>query len=146
MRARLFLLVVVAAVWIAAPAEAKGPGAVTIEGPGLPAPISLSGPEDGPGTFPDLVEQMGFFPAVFKPTPDPMLASAPTSDLGPKLAVTWRVPQGPQVASLQQDLYPYAAGGPLTYTAPAQRLFGALASAACAQCTGVATGCGDRGQ
>ena len=70
----------------------------------------------------------GFFPAVFKESPDPMRVTAPTTDLGPKLVVTWHVPQGSQSSSLEQDLYPYAAGGPLTYTPPAQRLFGAQIS------------------
>ena len=131
MRVRVITLLlggVAALLWSAAPAHAKGPDAVTIDGVGLPAPISLAGPEDGPGTFPALVDQMGFFPAVFKREPDPMRPTAPTADLGPKLVVTWNVPQGPQASSLQQELYPYAAGGPLTYMAPAQRLFGAQIS------------------
>src|SRR5438105_12718243 len=113
MRVRVILLVVLTALWVATPVHAKGPDAATIDGVGLPAPISLAGPEDGPGTFPALVEQTGFFPAVFKREPDPMRATAPTADLGPKLVVTWNVPQGPEASSLQQDLYPYAAGGPL---------------------------------
>ena len=128
MRVRVILLVVLAALWVATPAHAKGPDGATIDGVGLPAPISLAGPEDGPGTFPALVEQMGFFPAVYKREPDPMRATAPTADLGPKLVVTWNVPQGPEASSLQQEVYPYAAGGPLTYMAPAQRLFGAQIS------------------
>lgn len=128
MRIRVVVLIVLAAWWVAAPADAKGPGEVTIDGVGLTRPISLSGPEDGPGTFPQLVEDMGFFPAVFKPEPDPMLAAPPTNDLGPKLLVTWRVPQGANVATLQQELYPFASGGPLTYTPPDQRLFGARIS------------------
>ena len=128
MRIRLFVLIALAGLWVAAPAQAKGPGEVTIEGVGLPQPISLSGPEDGPGTFPQLVEDMGFFPAVFKPEPDPMLDAPPTSDLGPKLVVTWKVPQGRATATLQQELYPFAAGGPVTYTPPSQELFGARIS------------------
>ena len=48
-----------------------------------------------------------------------MLAEEPKEELGPKLVITWRLPDGgPTPATVQQELYLYAEGGPLTYTAP----------------------------
>ena len=54
-----------------------------------------------------------------------MLAAAPKEELGPKLVITWRLPDGgPAPRSVQQELYLYAEGGPLTYTAPDQPFMG----------------------
>ena len=125
MRARVLLGMVVVLLIAPAVANAKGPDAATIEGAGVATPISLTGQEIGPGDFSRLVEQSGFFPAAFPQTPDRMLAAAPTPALGPKLIVRWRVPSDTLAAdTVSQDLYPYAAGGPLTYTAPGQLLLG----------------------
>ena len=54
-----------------------------------------------------------------------MLAAAPDEVLGPKLSITWRIPDGdPTPGTVRQDLYLYAEGGPLTYTAPGQQFLG----------------------
>ena len=64
-----------------------------------------------------VVDGTGFFAAAFVEQPDPMLPGPPAGELGPKLIVTWHVPNGTPVAdAVRQDLYPYAAGGPVTYT------------------------------
>jgi hypothetical protein len=115
-------------------ALAKGPSAATIEGsgPGGPGngpkgPITLRGDgELGSGTvLGTFVELAGFFPALFRQSPDPMLDAAPTKRLGPHYTITWKVPEGDGTAAkIRQDLYPYAAGGPLTYTKPGQQVFG----------------------
>jgi hypothetical protein len=107
-------------------AFAKGPATATIDGPGTGGGITLGNGADGGvvGSM-DFADQAGFFPAVFRQTPDPMLQSSPSSDLGPRLTVTYAVP-GPdgRADRLVQDLYPYASGGPVTFMQPGQSVFG----------------------
>jgi hypothetical protein len=137
MRPRVLLLAAMAAcmlLLLPTAALAKGPSAATISGsgPGGPGngpkgPITLRGDgEAGSGTvLGTLVELAGFFPSLFRQSPDPMLAAAPTKRLGPHYTITWTVPEGDgRAARIRQDLYPYAAGGPLTYTTPGQQVFG----------------------
>lgn len=125
---RLALLgMFVGAMVLAATAQAKGPVAATIDGPGTGGGISLGGNgEPGSGApLGNLSDQAGLFPAVFAQTPDPMLANRPKGDLGPRYTVTYRLP-GPNggESTIRQDLYPYARNGPVTYTARGQRFFG----------------------
>ena len=125
MRVRVFLAVIVALLIIPAVAHAKGPDQATIDGTGMTAPASISGTEGASGDLSTLVEVAGLFPAAMGQTPDPMLAAAPDELLGPKLSITWRIPDGdPTPGTVRQDLYLYAAGGPLTYTAPGQQFLG----------------------
>jgi hypothetical protein len=51
---------------------AKGPAAATMEGPGLPGPVSFTGDETS-GPLGALTESSGWFPAVFPREPSPML-------------------------------------------------------------------------
>jgi hypothetical protein len=126
MRRLVLLAAAVAGLTFAATAQAKGPIAATIDGPGTGGGISLGGNgEPGSGApLGNLSDQAGLFPAAFGQTPDPMLAGRPKGDLGPRYTITYRLP-GPngEESSIRQDLYPYAAGGPLTYTRPGQRFF-----------------------
>ena len=125
MRVRVFLAVIFALLIIPAVAHAKGPDQATIDGTGMTAPASISGTEGASGDLSTLVELAGLFPAAMGQTPDPMLATAPDELLGPKLSITWRIPDGdPTPGTVRQDLYLYAAGGPLTYTAPGQQFLG----------------------
>jgi hypothetical protein len=116
-----------AAVVLALPgvALAKGPDQVTIESDRLDAPVVLGG-QEGRGGDPmyRLVDQSGFFQATFGQVPDPMLDAAPTRNLGPELTLTWRVP-GPsgEADTIRQLVYPYAEGGPLTFTPAGQAFF-----------------------
>jgi hypothetical protein len=49
----------------------------------------------------------------------------PAGPLGPKFEIAWRVPdETPTGATVRQDLYPQAAGGPVTYTESGQPVFG----------------------
>ena len=107
----------------AGPAWAKGPSEGTITGEGIDAPISVLG--EGTPSGGALIDQVGFFPATFRQIPDPMLATAPTADLGPSFVLAWVVP-GPddRTDTIRQVLYPYAAGGPLVSTEPGQSVFG----------------------
>jgi hypothetical protein len=117
------VVALVALAALAAPAHAKGPSEGVIEGEGLDSPIPVGWGEGTPGGD-RLIEDVGFFEATFGMIPSRLLDEAPTTDLGPKLTIRWTMP-GPNGAAdeIVQDLYPYAAGGPLTYTAPGQAFF-----------------------
>ena len=127
MRRLVLLTSVLAALGVAATAQAKGPTAATIDGPGTGGGISIGGDgEPGSGApLGNLSDQAGLFPSAFGQTPDPMLADRPKGDLGPRYTISYRLP-GPsgEDATIRQDAYPYAKGGPVTYTAPGQRFFG----------------------
>lgn len=126
---RTVLLISTLALALAAPAAAKGPDQATITGPGLEGNNQIvfgSKGDPGAGTpFGALVENTGFFPAVFGQSPNPMLAGMPDGDLGPRYVIAYRVP-GPnnELDAIRQDLYPYAVGGPVTYMKPGQPVFG----------------------
>ena len=126
MRARGLLVAGLVAALLALPAvaQAKGPVGADIDGPGLAAPITLRGEgESGNGTeFGALVDDAGFFPAVFEETPSPMLAGRPAGDLGPKYVITWLVPGSSGEDRVTQEAYPFAKAGPFTYMAPGQRV------------------------
>src|SRR5262245_16510643 len=136
MKPRILVLVALAtALTLLAPtaALAKGASAATIDGsgPGGPGngpngPIILRGNgEPGSGTdLGTLADLSGLFPAMFGQSPDPMLHAAPTKRLGPRYTITWTIPDGSGTAKkIRQDVYPYAAGGPVTYTKPGQPVF-----------------------
>jgi hypothetical protein len=123
-----FLLVLAVALALPAAAAAKGPDRATISGPGLKT-VTLGGNGESFGSdLGRLTEHAGLFPALFQTSPDPMLDSAPTKSLGPRYHVHYRVP-GPNggTFAIDQDVYPYAKGGALTYTKPGQRIFGGRA-------------------
>ena len=115
-------VVAVAALVLPATATAKGPSEATISGPSLATPLKITGNGEGGWStnLGILVEQGGFFPQAFGQSPSPLLRSKP-GGLGPRYAVVYVVPPGDD--TLQQDLYPYAHGGPVTYMAPGQRLW-----------------------
>ena len=117
-----------AALVLAAPALAKGPSEATISGPGLKGGgihLKSGGGDPSSGTpLGDLTEFGGYFPATFGQEPNPMLPKQPKVTLGPRYTVDYKVP-GPNgvTATLHQDLYPYAKGGPVTYMPPGQSFF-----------------------
>jgi hypothetical protein len=105
-------------------AAAKGPSAATISGPGLAAPLAITGLGEGDAStdLGRLVTDGGFFAQTFGSSPSPLLRVQPAG-LGPRYVVTYTVP-GPVDATLEQELYPYAAGSPVTYMRPGQRFWG----------------------
>jgi hypothetical protein len=120
MRRSLLFFLAAAVLALPSVAAAKGPDQATLTGPGLDSPLSLSGTE-GSGDLGLLVQEVGFFPAAFDQSPDPMLDKRPASRLGPRYQIVYRVPGPDSVAdTLRQELYPYAAGGPLSYMKPGQ--------------------------
>jgi hypothetical protein len=121
----LALLVVLVAVPTAA--QAKGASAATISGGGpggLPGgPITLGGDgEPGSGTpLANLADDAGTWALLFEDGPAGELGSAPTTERGPRYTITWTFPNGGGGEDkVRQSVWPYAAGGPLTYLAPGQ--------------------------
>ena len=113
----------------ASPAMAKGPDQATITGPGLNQAVVVTGyGESGSGDrLGELADGSGLFLVMFGSDGSArnIVSEAPTSDLGPKFQLSYRVPDGTEAGStVRQDLYPHAAGGPVTYTAPGQAVFG----------------------
>jgi hypothetical protein len=119
---RAFLILAIASLALPATALGKGPSGASIEGPGAGGGITFTGGRNS-GLF-NLTEQAGLFPAVFARQPDPMLDRRPNGDLGPKYTIVWTIPgSNNETWKLKQDLYPYAASGPVTYMKPGQEVF-----------------------
>ena len=130
---RSWFVVLLAFALAAAPASAFAKGASKAQvkakdkDKGIFAPITFKGngePGDG-SALAELGAQTGVYSAMFPESPSQMLSSAPTDDLGPSVTVIYTIP-GPAGgnATLNQDLYPYAAGGPVSFTAPGQSFLG----------------------
>jgi hypothetical protein len=119
------VVAIVAALALPATAAAKGPSLARITGPGLTTPLTIDGGGEG-GTATALgllVDATGFFPQAFGQTPDPLLREQPAArQLGARYTVTYTVP-GPSTSVLRQDLYPYAAEGPISYMEPGQEIW-----------------------
>jgi hypothetical protein len=115
-------------------AQAKGASAATISGGGpggLPGgPISMKG--DGePGSGSDLsslAEDAGMWALLFEGGPPGAVASSPTpaAQRGPRYTITWTFPNGAGTEDqVRQLVWPYAAGGPVTYLALGQKVLDA---------------------
>jgi hypothetical protein len=123
--AMLVLALLLAAVPTAA--QAKGASAASISGGGpggLPGgPIDLNGDgEPGSGTdLANLAEASGVFALLFEDGPGGAMATPPTGGRGPRYTITWTFPNGAGRADkVRQSVWPYAAGGPLTFLASGQ--------------------------
>jgi len=133
MKPRVLAVAALAALLLLVPtaAQAKGATAATIDGGGpggLPGgPITLRG--DGePGSGTDLgmlAEGSGMNAVVFGADPGAILKAAPTDRLGPRYTITWTFPDpdGGKDQQVRQHVYPYAAGGPVTFTPAGQPVF-----------------------
>jgi hypothetical protein len=125
MRRTLVLTLGLAAL-LSGTAAAKGPTAVTITGPGLDDPVELAGDAEGntSSRIGRLVEGSGWFAQAFQQTPDSTSRTRPEGRLGARYDAVWSVP-GPdgKTRTIKQQLYPFAAAGPVTYVAPNQTLF-----------------------
>jgi hypothetical protein len=119
------LFVLFAAALLAPAALAKGPSEATITGPGLGKTISFKGSGESSGSaLGNLTEYAGFFPAAFGRSPDPMLEGRPAGKLGATFTIRYVVPAGNSTSyRITQRLYPYAAGGAVTYMRPGQPIF-----------------------
>ncbi len=130
MKPRVLAVAALAALLLAVPsaAQAKGATAATIDGGGpggLPGgPITLRG-EGEPGSGTDLgmlAQGSGLYTVVFGDDPGAVLKDAPTDRLGPRYTITWTFPDpnGGKDQKVRQRVYPYAAGGPVTFTPAGQ--------------------------
>jgi hypothetical protein len=119
------VVALIAALALPATVAAKGPSLARITGPGLTAPVTIDGDGEG-GTATALgllVNETGFFPQTFGQSPDPLLREQPAArQLGARYTVAYTVP-GPSTSVLRQDLYPYAAGGAISYMEPGQEIW-----------------------
>jgi hypothetical protein len=112
-------------------AQAKGASAATISGGGpggLPAgPIDVNGdgePGSG-GNLANLAENAGMWALLFEDGAPGALATAPlpAAQRGPRYTITWTFPNGAGTEDqVRQLVWPYAAGGPVTYLAPGQKV------------------------
>jgi hypothetical protein len=131
MRSRALAMLVLALVLAAVPtaAQAKGASAATISGGGpggLPGgPIDLQGDgEPGAGTdLANLAEAAGVFTLLWEDGSGAALATAPAGERGPRYTITWTFPNGAGGEDkVRQSVWPYAAGGPVTYMASGQKV------------------------
>ena len=124
-RFSIVLAVLGAALLLPAAALAKGPSAASITGPGLGNALAIKGDGETQGTaLGQLTLNVGFFPAAFGQQPNPMLPGRPSGKLGAKYTIRYLVP-GPYSTTfhITQDVYPYAAGGAVSYMKPGQKIF-----------------------
>ena len=130
MQRRVLAMLVLALLLAVVPtaAQAKGASGATISGGGpggLPGgPINLKGDgEPGSGTnLANLAQAAGVWALLFEDGPGGELASAPaTANRGPRYTITWIFPNGAGTEDkVRQSVWPYAAGGPLTFMASGQ--------------------------
>jgi hypothetical protein len=129
-RRRVLAMLVLALLLAVVPtaAQAKGATGATISGGGpggLPGgPINLNGDgEPGSGTnLANLAQAAGVWALLFEDGPGGELASAPaTANRGPRYTITWIFPNGAGTEDkVRQSVWPYAAGGPITFMASGQ--------------------------
>jgi hypothetical protein len=133
MRRRALAMLVLALLLAAVPtaAQAKGASAANISGGGpggLPGgPIDLKGDgEPGAGTdLANLADAAGVFALLWEDGQSGALDAAPTPTArrGPRYTITWTFPNGEGTEDLvRQSVWPYAAGGPVTFMAPGQKV------------------------
>ncbi|MGH9229962.1 MAG: hypothetical protein ACRD07_14770 [Acidimicrobiales bacterium] len=105
-------------VGLASPAAAKELESVTIHGPGLAQPVVLSTGDNGTvldnaGRPVDLKEQLYADVVMGDTTVVDLTTERPTDELGPDYSVAWRL--SGVTTAYEQELYPFAAGGPLVH-------------------------------
>jgi hypothetical protein len=133
MRRRTLAMFVLALLLAAVPtaAQAKGASAANISGGGpggLPGgPIDIKGDgEPGAGTdLANLAQAAGVFALLWEDGQSGALDAAPTPAVrrGPRYTITWTFPNGEGTEDLvRQAVWPYAAGGPVTFMASGQKV------------------------
>jgi hypothetical protein len=123
---RFSLVVALAALVVPAVAAAKEPSQASISGPAFSKTLKMKDLEHFSGSkLAQLTEESGFFPSAVGQSPNPMLPGRPSGKLGPRYTIVWTVPGPPgnTVHEVEQELYPYARGGAVTYTKPGQPIF-----------------------
>ena len=121
------LAALAAALVLPAAAAAKGASKASLQGPEIKGTLVIPGDGESSGTpLGNFAQHAGYFPAAFGQDPNhPMLASAPKGPLGPAYLVTYVVPGPDRTSSLvHQTVYPYAAGGAVSYLRPGRVFMG----------------------
>ncbi len=124
MKKLIVVAIAALALLVVGSAAAKGPSEAKITGPGLSSALTIKGAGEG-DTSTDLgvlVQDAGFFAQVFGQSPSPLMAAQP-SQLGARYLVTYTMPGGAVPAILEQELYPYAAGGPVSFMRTGQKFW-----------------------
>ena len=110
----------------AIPAAAKPPMVEAyIAGPGLrEGGLRISGPAHTAGMLASGIDLFGHLDNAMTGAVAELGLTA--AELGPRCIVTYRFDTGPSKPPgiVRQELYPYAKGGPVTYTPPGQRVLG----------------------
>lgn len=111
---KLVPLICLLGLFLAGPAQAKGPDRATLTGPGLEEPLVFSYGPASTASLGVLAQKGGFWVQAFGAPAEvnqgKVLAAKPRGNLGPRYLVVYRVPRSPQTSSLiRQELYPYAA-------------------------------------
>jgi hypothetical protein len=77
-----------------------------------------------------LAQGTGLYATVFDEDPGVVLRAAPTERLGPRYTVTWRFPDpaGGKDHKVRQRVWPYAAGGPVSFTPAGQAVLDTTSS------------------
>lgn len=102
-----------------------GPVKATLKGPGLDEPVTFGGGERSGRKIMMLAERSGLFPALYVQYPSPMEYQRPTKELGPRYTLNYVIPApAPGSATVNQYVYPYAQGRPVTYTPAGQPVGG----------------------
>jgi hypothetical protein len=125
-RIALFLSAFALVLLFASAANAKGPVAAKITGPGLTAPLKLSYLSTrSRASMGKLTSDGEFFGQAFTGAGGRVpVQRPPAGSLGPRYLVVYTVP-GPNGDSLlRQSLYPYADAGAVTFMAKGQRFWG----------------------
>jgi hypothetical protein len=124
-RLLLFAAALGAALLLPTVAGAKGPDRASISGPGLGQAVTIDGDgEGGASPLGILAGEGGFFAQMYGATGPGTLKARPKTMLGPRYLVTYRVPGEDGASTVQQDLYPYAARGPVSYMSRGQTFWG----------------------
>ena len=133
MQRRVLAMLALALLLAAVPtaAQAKGASAANISGGGpggLPGgPIDIKGDgEPGSGSdLADLADATGMWALLFEDGQPGNLDAAPVpaATRGPRYTITWTFPNGSGTEDkVRQSVWPYAAGGPITYLAAGQKV------------------------
>ena len=122
LRATVFLVVSSIVVLTASPVLAKGPSQAELEGPGLTSPLLLRPTSQRTigQALATMVQESGFFDGLYGTGPDSRTTRPPNSKLGPRFTVTYTLGGPAGDSTIVQNLYPYAAPGPVTHIPPDQ--------------------------
>jgi hypothetical protein len=116
------LVAVLVPLTLAAPAEAKGPESAVVSGPGMDSTrLTWANAETDLAALLDVAFPWGGGGGRA------WVSEPPPGDLGPMYTAVYNMPaeMGPaRKGVVRQQLYPFADGGPVMYTAPGQTFFG----------------------